>query len=82
MNPCGLSHLIARGPAGNVAAMENERSMNGLTDDLAHEERPVVLMALILGLLCAASSAVLVAAPGLPVDIHEALACLPSLIAS
>jgi hypothetical protein len=53
-----------------------------ITDDLAREERPIVTMALILGLLYGASFAVAVAAPGLPAEVHEALACLPSFIAS
>ena len=82
MNPCGLSHLIARGPAGNVLAMEIKGSRNEVTDDLAREERPVVSMALIMGLLYVASFAGVLAAPELPGEIHEALACLPSFIAS
>jgi hypothetical protein len=82
MNPCGLSHLIGRGRASNVLAMEIERSMKKVTDDLAREERPVVSIALIMGLLYVASFGVVVAAPELPADIHEALACLPILITS
>jgi hypothetical protein len=56
--------------------------MNEVTDDLAREERPVVSMALVLGLLYVASFAVVLAAPELPADIHQALACLPSFITS
>jgi hypothetical protein len=62
--------------------MKTERSMNGVKDELAREERPVVAMALSLGLLYVASFAVAFAAPELPAEIHEALACLPSFIAS
>ena len=62
--------------------MEINRSRNGLTEELAREERPVVSMALIMGLLYVASFGVTFAAPELPAEIHEALACLPSLIAS
>jgi hypothetical protein len=82
MNPCGLSHLIAPAPADNLLVMKIERSMNALKEDLAREERPVVTMALVLGLLYVASFAVAFAAPELPAEIHEALACLPSLITS
>ena len=78
MNSCGLSHLIARGRAGNVLAMDK----GSITDDLAREERPVVAMALIMGLLYGASFAVAFAAPELPGEIHEALACLPSFLTS
>jgi hypothetical protein len=78
MNTCGLSYLIARGLAGNVLAMDKR----SITDDLAREERPVVAMALILGLLYAASFGVTLAAPELPSEIHEALACLPSFLTS
>ena len=78
MNPCGLSHLIARARAGTVLAMDKR----SIADDLAREERPIVTMALILGLLYGASFAVAFAAPELPADIHEALACLPSFITS
>jgi hypothetical protein len=62
--------------------MEIEGSMKGVTDDLAREERPVVSMALIMGLLYVASFAAVLAAPELPAGIHEALACLPSLTTS
>ena len=58
--------------------MNDDRLMN----ELAREERPVVAMALIMGLLYGASFAVAFAAPELPAEIHEALACLPSLMAS
>ena len=82
MNSFGLSHLIARGEAGNVQAMETKRATNRVTDDLAREERPVVAMALIMGLLYGASFAVASAVPELPAEIHQALACLPSFITS
>ena len=78
MNPCGLSHLIGYGRAGNVLGMDK----GSITDDLAREERPVVSMALIMGLLYGAAFAVAIAAPALPAEIHEALACLPSFLAS
>ena len=77
MNPCGLSHLITGGPSGNVLVMRNL-----VTDDLAREERPVVSIALIMGLLYVASFTAVLVAPELPADIHEALACLPSLLTS
>lgn len=77
-----MSHLIACGRAGNVLPMKIQRSINKATDDLAREERPVVSMALGLGLLYGAFFAVVVAAPGLPGDIHAALACVPCLAAS
>ena len=62
--------------------MKIERSGNAVTDDLAREEQPVVSMALIMGLLYVASFGVVLAAPELPADLHEALACLPTLITS
>jgi hypothetical protein len=37
-------------------------------------------MALVMGVLYGASFAVAYAAPGLPAEIHEALACLPSFL--
>ena len=58
--------------------MNDDRLMN----ELKRKERPVVAMALIMGLLYGASFAVAFAAPELPAEIHEALACLPFLIPS
>lgn len=47
-------------------------------DDLHSEERSVIALALVMGLLFAAASAMLLAFSGMPVPVHEALASLPA----
>ena len=53
--------------------MNDDRSVN----ELAREERSVVAMALGMALLFVLGFGLIHAAPGLPAEVHEALACLP-----
>ena len=48
-----------------------------LMNELAREERSVVAMALGMALLFVLGFGLLHAAPGLPAEVHAALACLP-----
>ena len=48
-----------------------------LTEKINSEERSVVVLALIVGLLYVACFAVLLAVPAMPAEVHAALAALP-----
>lgn len=50
-----------------------------LMEELLREESSVVALALTIGLLFVACFVLILAAPGLPAHVHEALASLPSL---
>jgi hypothetical protein len=50
-----------------------------LREEFAREERSVVALALVMAVLFVACFGVIHASPGLPAQIQESLACLPSL---
>ena len=53
---------------------------NRLTEKINGEERSVVVIALVVGLLYGACFALLLAVPAMPAEVHEAWACYLSML--
>ena len=71
----------AAGLIGPRVQMNWERAMrnNRITEKIKSEERSVVVLALIVGLLYGACFALLLAVPAMPVEVHEAWASINAL---